>query len=119
MRPFSSTGKGCSTQRYHDSVTETNTLVRSAIESLRRTMIEAELKIGLDEDGLARLRVSPVIARLRTEPGKTKTLVSVYYDTPGHALAAAGRFTVCTHVRPDRRRRSEMPAAASACPGVS
>ena len=53
-------------------------------------MIEAELKIGLDEDGLARLRVSPVIARLRTEPGKTKTLVSVYYDTPGHALAAAG-----------------------------
>ncbi len=53
-------------------------------------MIEAELKIGLDEAGLARLRKSPVIARLRCGPGKTSVLVSIYYDTPGNALAEAG-----------------------------
>ena len=53
-------------------------------------MIEAELKITLDDEGLARLRRSPALARLRAEAGTTKTLVSVYYDTPGHALAAAG-----------------------------
>lgn len=53
-------------------------------------MIEAELKITLDEAGLARLRRSPVVARLRMAPGRTQDLVSVYYDTPDHALAAAG-----------------------------
>ncbi len=53
-------------------------------------MIEAELKIGLDEAGLARLRRSPALAALRAAPARTKALVSVYYDTPGHALAAAG-----------------------------
>ena len=53
-------------------------------------MIEAELKIGLDEAGLARLRGSPALAALRAEPARTKDLVSVYYDTPGHALAEAG-----------------------------
>ena len=53
-------------------------------------MIEAELKIGLAEDELARLRRSPALAALRAERGTTKDLVSVYYDTPGHALAAAG-----------------------------
>lgn len=53
-------------------------------------MIEAELKIGLDEEGLTRLRRSPVLARLRAAPGRTRDLVSVYYDTPAHDLAAAG-----------------------------
>jgi inorganic triphosphatase YgiF len=53
-------------------------------------MIEAELKILLDEPGLARLRRAPALAALRTAPRRTQTLVSVYYDTADQALAAAG-----------------------------
>lgn len=53
-------------------------------------MIEAELKITLDEAGLARLRRQPALARLRVGERRTQQLVSVYYDTPEHALAAAG-----------------------------
>jgi len=53
-------------------------------------MIESELKITLDRAGLSRLRRHPALAALRLAPRRSETLVSVYYDTPGHALAAAG-----------------------------
>lgn len=52
---------------------------------------EIELKILLDEAAERRLRASPALRRLRGEGrAVTRQLVSVYYDTPGHALAAAG-----------------------------
>ncbi len=65
-------------------------------------MIETELKITLDAEGLARLRRHPELARLRRAPRRTETLVSVYYDTAGHdarrrrgrAAAAADRAAV-------------------------
>ena len=53
-------------------------------------MIESELKITLDAPGLARLRRHPALAGMRRGPRSAETLVSVYYDTPDHALAAAG-----------------------------
>jgi len=53
-------------------------------------MIETELKITLDTATAARLARSPVLAELRAEPRRTETLVSIYCDTAGHALAAAG-----------------------------
>jgi len=53
-------------------------------------MIESELKIALGPDDLARLRRHPALAGLRVAPRRTETLVSVYYDTPDQALAAAG-----------------------------
>ena len=53
-------------------------------------MIESELKITLDARDLARLRRHPALAGLRLAPRRTETLVSVYYDTPDRALAAAG-----------------------------
>lgn len=53
-------------------------------------MIESELKISLDAAEMSRLRRSPVVSRLRVAPGRTRELVSIYYDTPDHALAAAG-----------------------------
>jgi inorganic triphosphatase YgiF len=52
-------------------------------------MIETELKIALDAAALARLRRHPALSRLRLAPRRTQELLSVYYDTPGHALAAA------------------------------
>ena len=53
-------------------------------------MMETELKIRLGEDELAQLRQLPALADLRRAEPRTETLVSVYYDTPGQALAAAG-----------------------------
>jgi len=53
-------------------------------------MIESELKVTLDPAGLARLRRHPALADLRLAPRRTEALVSVYYDTPDMALAAAG-----------------------------
>ena len=53
-------------------------------------MTETELKIWLDESELARLRRLPALAGLRCAGRRTETLVSVYYDTPDRALAAAG-----------------------------
>lgn len=53
-------------------------------------MIESELKITVDARTLGRLRRHPALAELRTAPRTTEALVSVYYDTPDHALAAAG-----------------------------
>lgn len=53
-------------------------------------MIERELKITVDAAGLARLARHPALAGLRAAPRRTDALVSVYYDTPDHALAAAG-----------------------------
>lgn len=53
-------------------------------------MIEQELKLTVDAEAEARLRRHPALAKLRTEPRRTETLLSVYYDTPDHALARAG-----------------------------
>lgn len=53
-------------------------------------MIECELKLSLDAAALARLKRHPALAARRAEPRRTETLVSVYYDTPDHALATAG-----------------------------
>ena len=52
--------------------------------------LETELKITVDADGLAALKRHPGLARRRIAPRRSEALVSVYYDTPGHALAAAG-----------------------------
>jgi inorganic triphosphatase YgiF len=51
---------------------------------------EVELKITLDAEAAGRLANSVVLGELRVEPGRTETLVSIYYDTPEEALAAAG-----------------------------
>jgi triphosphatase len=53
-------------------------------------MIETELKIALDEPAMAQLKRSSALAELRLAPRRTERLVSVYYDTADHALAAAG-----------------------------
>lgn len=51
---------------------------------------EVELKIGMEAADEARLRRHPDLGRLRVVPRRTEKLVSVYYDTPDHALARAG-----------------------------
>ncbi len=53
-------------------------------------MIETELKISLNAKEAARLRRHPLLDELGVEPARTERLLSVYYDTPDHALAAAG-----------------------------
>ncbi len=53
-------------------------------------MTETELKITLDARGLAALMRHPALARHRLEPRRREQLVSIYYDTPGHALSVAG-----------------------------
>ncbi len=53
-------------------------------------MTETELKLWLEEGELARLQRHPALPGLRLAPPRTQTLVSVYYDTADHALAAAG-----------------------------
>lgn len=63
-------------------------------------MIEAELKISLDEEQAERLRRNPLLGKLRLAPRRSKTLLSVYYDTPTHALAAAG---IALRLRKDGR----------------
>jgi inorganic triphosphatase YgiF len=52
--------------------------------------VETELKITVDAARLAALRRHPELALRRITPRRSAALVSVYYDTPGHALAAAG-----------------------------
>lgn len=56
----------------------------------RVAVIETELKIALDAAAEARLAKHPALAELRQTPRRSQTLVSTYYDTDGHALAAAG-----------------------------
>ncbi len=51
---------------------------------------EVELKIAMDAADEARLRRHPALSRLRSTPRRTEKLVSVYYDSPDHALAKAG-----------------------------
>lgn len=53
-------------------------------------MIETELKISLDAREAARLRRNQLLGELAEGPAATENLVSVYYDTADHALAAAG-----------------------------
>ena len=52
--------------------------------------MEVELKISMNADEEARIRGHADLARLRSTPRRTEKLVSVYYDTPDHALARAG-----------------------------
>lgn len=53
-------------------------------------MIETELKILIGPEDEAALSEDPVLAELRMRPRRTETLVSTYFDTPDHDLAAAG-----------------------------
>lgn len=53
-------------------------------------MQEIELKLGLDETQERRLRNSKAVKALSQGPASTETLVSIYYDTPDHALRAEG-----------------------------
>lgn len=53
-------------------------------------MIETELKIFLDAGAEARLLRHPDLETTRLEPRRSETLVSIYFDTEDHALAAAG-----------------------------
>lgn len=53
-------------------------------------MIETELKILLDAAAETRLRRHPSLAELRVAARRTRTLVSSYFDTADHRLAAAG-----------------------------
>lgn len=53
-------------------------------------MIETELKFTLDAAGEARLRRHPAFEAMRLAPRRTRELVSIYFDTPEQALAAAG-----------------------------
>lgn len=64
-------------------------------------MIETELKISLDAAGEARLERHPGLKAMRAAPRRIQQLVSVYYDTPDHALAAAG---IALRLRKDGRR---------------
>lgn len=51
---------------------------------------EIELKLAMAPDALPRLKRLAALRELRTGPATTKSLRSVYYDTPDHRLARAG-----------------------------
>lgn len=51
---------------------------------------EVELKITLDPASAKQVMTAAALAELRVARGRTETLVSIYYDTPGESLAAAG-----------------------------
>jgi triphosphatase len=53
-------------------------------------LVETELKIALNPEQESRLRRHPGLARLRVGSRRNQNLVTVYYDTPDHELAAAG-----------------------------
>lgn len=53
-------------------------------------MIESELKLLLDEEGMQALASHPRLADLRVGPARTEKLLSVYHDTDDDRLAAAG-----------------------------
>lgn len=79
---------------------------------------EFELKILLDEDGEARLRAAPALRELRAGRPATRKLVSVYYDTPGRTLRAAGialrlRRSGRRWVQTVKRGRGRMAAGLS------
>jgi triphosphatase len=51
---------------------------------------EIELKLTAPMDGLPLVRAHPAVAAVASGRLRTQLLVSEYYDTPGHELAAAG-----------------------------
>lgn len=51
---------------------------------------EIELKLAMAPDALPRLKRLAALRELRAGPASTKSLRSVYYDTPDHRLARAG-----------------------------
>lgn len=53
-------------------------------------MIESELKILLDAEGLREVAAHPRVAAFRLGPPRTETLISVYHDTADDRLRAAG-----------------------------
>lgn len=53
-------------------------------------MIESELKLLLDADGMRAIAAHPRLPALRLRPPSTASLVSVYYDTPDLRLREAG-----------------------------
>lgn len=53
-------------------------------------MIESELKVLVDAEGLRAIAAHGGLAALRIEPPRSEALVSVYYDTADERLRAAG-----------------------------
>lgn len=53
-------------------------------------MPEIELKLLLSEDAATALRAAPALKRLAAARPRRRRLRSIYFDTPDHALAAAG-----------------------------
>lgn len=51
---------------------------------------EIELKLGLDPEGLERLKRHPLVIRTRRGRGSFRKLSSAYFDTPDLALSKAG-----------------------------
>ncbi|MCB1461943.1 MAG: CYTH and CHAD domain-containing protein [Nitratireductor sp.] len=51
---------------------------------------EFELKLELDEEGLASLAANPALKQLAIKPSRQRMLKSTYFDTPDHRLHKAG-----------------------------
>lgn len=51
---------------------------------------EIELKLAMAPEAMSKLKRLPALRQMRSGPAVTKSLRSVYYDTPNHDLARAG-----------------------------
>lgn len=70
---------------------------------------ETELKLALEPRALERLRRHPVVRELKRGRGVTRTMTSVYFDTPDHRLHHAGASLRIRHV--GRRRIQTLKSA--------